>query len=71
MPDDLKIKLQTFIEAKRIAKCGMEDVGKKLSELIKERKNLKKKNQYDGKLDLMIQLLSEELDKILEDSNIT
>jgi hypothetical protein len=71
MPDDLKIKLQTFIEAKRIAKCGMEDVGKKLSELIKERKKLKKKNQYDGKLDLMIELLSEELDKILEDSNIT
>jgi len=67
MPDDLKIKLKTFIEAKRIAKCGMEDVGKKLSELIKERKNLKKKNQYDGKLDLMIELLSDELDKILED----
>ena len=43
MPDDLKIKLKTFIEAKRIAKCGMEDVGKKLSELIKERKNLKKR----------------------------
>jgi hypothetical protein len=69
MPDDLKIKLQTLIEAKRIARSGLEDAEKKLSDLIKQRKNLKKNNQHDDRLDFMIQILSDELDKIIESSD--
>lgn len=66
MPDDLKIKLQTLIEAKRIARSGLEDADKKLSDLIKHRKNLKKNNQHDDRVDFMIEILSDELDKILD-----
>jgi t-SNARE complex subunit (syntaxin) len=63
---DLKVKLRATIEAKRIARTGLEEAEKKFDELVKLRKKLKAKKQDFSRLDVMIEVLGDEIDKISE-----
>jgi hypothetical protein len=63
---DLKVKLRATIEAKRIARTGIEEAEKKLDELVKLRKKLKADKKDTTRLDVMIEVLGDELDKIEE-----
>ena len=65
---DLKVKLRATIEAKRIARTGLEEAEKKFDELVKLRKKLKSKKGDISKIDIMIEVLGDEIDKIAEAS---
>ena len=66
---DLKMKLGAIIEAKRIARSGLEEAEKKLVLLIKERKMLREKKKDVSRINLIIEILEEELEKITEASS--
>jgi len=66
---DLKDKLRATLEAKRIARSGIEEAEKKYNELVKQRKKLKSKKEDVRKIDVIIEVLGEELDKLVESSN--
>ena len=63
---DLKVKLRATIEAKRIARTGIEEAEKKLNKLIQLRKELKSKKKDTSRIDVTIEVLGDELDKIEE-----
>ncbi len=65
-PIDLKLKLSAIIEAKRIARSGLEEAEKKLVFLIKERKKLMQNKKNVTKITFLIEFLEEELEKITE-----
>ena len=60
------MKLGAIIEAKRIARSGLEEAEKKLVLLIKERKMLREKKKDVSRINLIIEILEEELEKITE-----
>jgi hypothetical protein len=66
--DDLKVKLRATIEAKRIARIGLEESEKKFKELVKLRKKLKLEKKDLTGINVMIEVLGEEIDKILDAS---
>ena len=66
--DNLKVKLRATIEAKRIARIGLEEAEKKLKDLIKLRKKLKSEKKDLTVINVMIEVLSDEIDKIIEAS---
>ena len=69
--DCLRDKLRATIEAKRISRIGIEEAENKLNELIKQRKKLHAKKANVSKLDIMIEVLEEEINKITEASSNT
>jgi hypothetical protein len=64
----LKVKLRATIEAKRIARIGLEEAEKKLKDLIKLRKKLKSEKKDLTVINVMIEVLGDEIDKIIEAS---
>ena len=66
---DLKEKLRATLEAKRIARSGLEEAEKKYDDLVKQRKKLKANKEDVSKIDVKIEILGEEIDKIIEASN--
>jgi hypothetical protein len=66
--DNLKVKLRATIEAKRIARIGLEEAEKKLKDLIKLRKKLKSEKKDLTVINVMIEVLGDEIDKIIEAS---
>lgn len=66
--DDLKVKLRATIEAKRISRIGLEEADKKFKELIKLRKKLKSEKKDLTGIDVMLEVLGDEIDKITEAS---
>ena len=63
---DLKVKLRATIEAKRIARTGLEEAEKKYDELVKIRKKMKSTKKDLTRIDVMIEVLGDEIDKITE-----
>lgn len=68
LSNDLKVKLRATIEAKRIARIGLEEAEKKFKELIKLRKELKSSKKDLTGINVMIEVLGDEIDKIIEAS---
>jgi len=68
LSDDLKVKLRATIEAKRIARTGLEEAEKKFKEFIKLRKKLKLEKKDITRIDVMLEVLGDEIDKITEAS---
>jgi len=66
--NDLKVKLRATIEAKRIARIGLEEAEKKFKELIKLRKELKSSKKDLTGINIMLEVLGDEIDKIIEAS---
>ena len=66
--DDLKVKLRATIEAKRIARTGLEEAEKKFKDLINLRKKLKSEKKDLTRINIMLEVLGEEIDKITEAS---
>lgn len=66
--DNLKVKLRATIEAKRIARIGLEEAEKKIKDLIKLRKKLKSEKKDLTVINIMIEVLGDEIDKIIEAS---
>ena len=66
--DHLKVKLRATLEAKRIARIGLEEAEKKIKDLIKLRKKLKSEKKDLTVINVMIEVLGEEIDKIIEAS---
>lgn len=65
---DLKVKLRATIEAKRISRIGLEEAEEKFKELIKLRKKLKSEKKDLTGINVMIEVLGDEIDKIIEAS---
>jgi len=66
--NDLKVRLRATIEAKRIARIGLEEADKKFKELVKLRKKLKSEKKDLTGINIMLEVLGEEIDKITEAS---
>jgi hypothetical protein len=66
--NDLKVKLRATIEAKRIARIGLEEAERKFKELIKLRKELKSSKKDLTGINVMLEVLGDEIDKIIEAS---
>jgi len=66
--DDLKVKLRATIEAKRIARTGLEEAEKKFKDLINLRKKLKSEKKDLTRINVILEVLGEEIDKITEAS---
>ena len=66
--DDLKVKLRATIEAKRIARTGLEEAEKKFKDLINLRKKLKSEKKDLTIINVILEVLGEEIDKITEAS---
>ena len=66
--NELKVKLRATIEAKRIARTGLEEAEKKFNELVKLRKKLKLAKKDLTGINVMLEVLGDEIDKITEAS---
>jgi hypothetical protein len=65
---DNKSKLKAKLEAMRIARGGLENAYKKLSEWNKLRKRLRKQKKNVDQLDIKIEVLRDYLDRIEENA---
>lgn len=65
---DLKQKLRATLEAKRIARTGLDSAYERLEEFNTQRERLIKEKKNVTHLDILIGVLREELDKIEEAS---